>query len=123
MATAGRDARQIQGERKANARRRQRQKHGNGRAKARQTHGKSNIDAVEKQGVRICICVFWGGAGPMQILTLYLKRSDVRTSDYVFVYLGVGPGPMQFLTPYFKRSDVRTSEICICVFGGVFRGR
>ena len=36
----------------------------------------------------------------MQLVILYLKRSDVRTSEHVFVYLGVG------LTARSKRADL-----------------
>ena len=64
-----------------------RQTWGDGKGKTWQQKGKHPRErmakAIEtqrkKQGARTCICVFWGVAGLMQFLTLYLKRSDVRT--------------------------------------------
>ena len=45
------------------------------------------------------LCI-WGGPVPVQVVILYLKRSDVRTSEHVFVYLGVArAGAFVYLEP------------------------
>ena len=47
----------------------------------------------------------------MQLLTRYLKRSDVRTSEHVCVYLGGGaPGPMKHAIMYLKRTSEQKSD-------------
>ena len=43
----------------------------------------SACEAFGRPNVRTCMCVSWGAGapGPMKYANLYLKRSDVRTSE------------------------------------------
>ena len=76
---------EMQGKFKVNAR----QTRGDGKGKniaaegqkSRPTHGKSNGDAAKKQGVRTCICVFGGAAGPIPKL-YYENRNLLKQNQH-----------------------------------------